>query len=110
MRSGQVKVDAVEADALPAELRKLSQAELQKHVDEAWTRRSQIQGQIAELGTQRQAYVESEMKKTGLDASKSFDVVLRGAIRSQARASGLEFPAEKAPVAPTPVAKVDDGC
>jgi hypothetical protein len=91
-RSGEIKLDAVKADDLPAELRKMSKVELQKHVDATWTRRSELQKQIAELGTQREAYLSAELKKSGQDASKSFDVVLRGAIRAQASAKGLQFP------------------
>jgi Mg-chelatase subunit ChlD len=109
-RSGEIKIDAVKADDLPVELRKLSKADLQKHVDAAWTQRSQIQKQIAELGTQRQAFVSAELQKSALDPSKSFDVVLRGAIRTQARAKGLQFPEESKPVTPEPLAKLDDDC
>jgi hypothetical protein len=109
-RSGEIKLDAVKAEDLPAELRKLSKAELQKHVDTQWTQRSQLQKQIAELGTQRQAFVTAEMRKSGLDPSKSFDVVLRSAIRTQAQTKGLQFPEETKPVTPTSVAKRADDC
>lgn len=91
-RSGEIKLDAVKADDLPVELRKLSKADLKKHVDAAWTQRSDLQKQIAEVGTQRQVFVDAELKKSGFDGSKSFDVVLRRAIRTQAIAKGLEFP------------------
>lgn len=109
-RSGEIKLDAVKADDLPVELRKLSKAELSKHVDATWTQRSQLQKQIAELGTQRQAFVTAELQKSGLDPSKSFDVVLRGAIRTQARAKGLQFPEESKPVPLGPLAKAKDDC
>lgn len=109
-RSGEIKLDAVKADDLPADLRKLSKAELQKHVDATWTQRSELQKQIAELDIQRQAFVAAELQKSALDPSKSFDVVLRNAIRTQARAKGLQFPAETQPVTPAPLAKVEDGC
>ena len=89
---------------------KLSKAELQKHVDATWTQRSRLQKQIAELGTQRQAFVDAELLKSAVDPSKSFDVVLRGAIRTQARAKGLQFPEESQPVTPEPLAKVRDDC
>jgi hypothetical protein len=109
-RSGQVELETVKADDLPVELRAMSKDDLRKHVDAQWTQRSRIQQEIAELGTKRQAFVESEMQKSGLDASKSFDAVLRGAIRSQAGAKGLQFPAETKPVTHSAVAKVEDGC
>ncbi|MFN0244373.1 MAG: vWA domain-containing protein [Planctomycetota bacterium] len=91
-RSGEIKLDAVKAGDLPTELRKLSKAELQKHVDTTWTQRSELQKQIAELGNQRQAFVNAQMLKSALDPSKSFDFVLRNAIRAQAIAKGLVFP------------------
>jgi len=109
-RSGEIKLDAVKAEDLPAELRKLSTADLSKHVDATWTRRSQLQKQIAELGTQRQAFVTAELRKSGLDPSKSFDVVLRNAIRTQAQAKGLAFPEEIRPAAPASLAKAPDNC
>jgi hypothetical protein len=109
-RSGEIKLDAVKADELPVELRKLSKAELQEHIDATWTKRSQLQKEIAELGTQRQAFVDAELQKSALDPSKSFDTVLRSAIRTQARTKGLQFPEESKPVTLEPLAKGDDDC
>jgi hypothetical protein len=109
-RSGEIKLDAVKADDLPVELRKLPLAELQKHVDATWTQRSALQKQVAELGMQRQAFVDVELSKSALDPSKSFDVVLRGAIRTQARAKGFSFPEGSQPVPIGPLAKAKDDC
>jgi len=100
----------VKAEELPVELRTMSKDELAKHVDATWTQRAQLQKQIAELGTQRQAFVDAEMQKSGVDASKSFDTVLRGAIRTQANAKGLQFPEATKPVTPAPIAKAADDC
>ncbi len=108
-RSGEIKLDAVKADDLPVELRKMTKAELAKHLDTKWTERTALQKQVADFGAQRQTFVNAELQKSALDPSKSFDVVLRNAIRTQARAIGLQFPAEIPSV--TPLAKKgEDGC
>ncbi|MBI5724251.1 MAG: VWA domain-containing protein [Planctomycetes bacterium] len=81
----------VPADALPENMKKMTVEERKAYVAEQGKKREEIQKQIKDLSTQREAYVKAEMEKKGLDESKGFDAALRKMIRQQAKAKGFEF-------------------
>jgi len=90
----------IEVAQLPENMRLMTLEQQQVHIDEAATQRGEIQKQIADVGTQRQAWLDTEMQRRSLDEEQSFDHQLRGAIRKQVSTRGFQFPAVVAPVVP----------
>lgn len=58
-------VKKVDKNTLPEEYQKLSEAELEKVIQEKTLERQQIQNDIQELSKKRQAYIDEELKKAG---------------------------------------------
>lgn len=88
--SGAVKLDEIDADALPEPLKPLPPAEQRKHVERLAAERDEIRKEIAEIAGQREAFIaekaeEADGFKDSLD-QKLYDVVAR-----QAEAAGLEY-------------------
>lgn len=87
---------AVSVEQLPEELQQMTLEQRQAHIEKMAAQRASLQGQIVELGRQRQDFIAAEMKKQGLDDEQSLDAAIRAAIRQQAVANGFTFPAEQA--------------
>lgn len=89
-KKGRVKVEAMRAEELPAELRDKSVAERKAYVASKAKEREAIQKQIVETGKQRDAFIEAEKaKQQGPDTS--LEGAILGAIREQARSRGFNF-------------------
>ncbi|MBN1554106.1 MAG: VWA domain-containing protein [Phycisphaerae bacterium] len=86
-----VDLEKVKTEELPENMKNMSVAERKKFVEEQRQKRADIQKQIREMNDKRLAYQKEEMKKKGLDDSKSFDANLRRAIRTQGETKGLVF-------------------
>jgi hypothetical protein len=85
-------VKKVPVDELNAELKKMTPEEREKHVKELLVKRSDIQKQINELNTKRQAYITEQAKKNPSKTDKAFDDAVKGALREQAKGKGLDIP------------------
>ena len=81
----------IAVEQLPEIMRDMTPEERQTHVEAMGTKRAEIQARVAEVNAKRQAFVTEELKKHALDESRSFDKVLRDAIRAQAVAKGFQF-------------------
>ncbi len=84
-------ITKVKEDDLPENMRKMTVAEREAYIAEQANRRAEIQKQIKDLGTERDAYVKKEMERKGLSEKSAFDAVLRTAVREQAVAKGFQF-------------------
>ncbi|MCA8979156.1 MAG: hypothetical protein KDC14_03945, partial [Planctomycetes bacterium] len=84
---------AIPDEQLPEDMRAMTLEERQAHIDATARKRAEIQQQIAEVGAQRQVWLQAEMQRLALDESNSFDHQLRTAIRTQVSQKGFEFPA-----------------
>ena len=69
--------------------------------------RTQIQTRIQEVAQQRQAFIDEEMQRQQLDATKSFGFVIRQAVREQAMTRGFTF--ENALANPAPEVEAEMG-
>ena len=105
LEQGSVKLEEVEEEELPENMRAMTLVERQAHVDGMKARRGEIKRRADALAAQRQQFIEAELRRQGSDESKAFDRVLREAIRGQAAGRGFRFeepepvqPAEEAPV------------
>ena len=88
--SGDVALDELDKDALPATLQAMAPAEQEAHVARLAEERADIQQRIAELADDRSQYLAKKVEEAGgLDDSldkKLYDVVSR-----QAAEAGLEY-------------------
>lgn len=87
---GEVELDAIETEELPAALQALDEAAREAKVQQLAEERQILHKQIRELADQRGDYIEAELKKSG-GADDSLDHQLYRAVQEQAAASGLEY-------------------
>jgi hypothetical protein len=91
-KSGSVKLEEVAVDDLPEEMRAMSDDERTAHVEALSARRAALQGEIATINEQYQAFLREEMARQAVDASKTFGSAVSNAVREQAAAKGFTFP------------------
>ncbi len=91
VRDKEVDLAKLKKDALPEELRELSNEELAKHVEKQRAERSAIQAQIKELSAARDKYIATERAKLAETSGESLDDAVTTSIRKQAVAEGFEF-------------------
>jgi hypothetical protein len=77
---------------LPEELRKMKPEEREKHLKKLAAERTAIQKEINALADKRDVYIREEMKKRPAAAQRAFDEAVRGTLRDQAKAKGIEVP------------------
>ena len=88
--SGRVDLSAMEPALLPAPLQAMAPEERQAVVEEQAERRKALSAEIKELATQRDEYLKREVTARG-GAKASLDAQLYGAVREQAKATGLRY-------------------
>lgn len=92
LREPKFDVKKVAVEELPPELRKMKPEEREKHVKKLAAERTAIRKRINELAGKRDAYIREEMKKRPSAAQRAFDEAVRGALRDQAKAKGIDIP------------------
>lgn len=93
--SGRVDLNAVAAAELPAPLRQMSKDEQVKVIKEKADERARLNAEIAELGKQRGAYVDADLK-TRPGSADSLDDKIYNAVKTQAAKKGLSYSAPAA--------------
>lgn len=86
------KFDAALKETLPDTLRKKSEAEILKLVEEQDKKRKAIQAEIQALNVQREKFIAEQKQATG---EKSLDDAIIAAIHKQAAAKRIEFEGKK---------------
>ncbi|MCA9291786.1 MAG: VWA domain-containing protein [Phycisphaerales bacterium] len=99
-RNKTVELAEVKVEDLPEAMQAMTLEERAAHVAAMDARRTELQAQIQEIGVKRTAFIAAEVQRQQLDQTKSFDFVIRQAIREQAGTKGFRFPALPAPPAP----------
>jgi hypothetical protein len=82
---------AVAVADLPETMRPMTVAQRRAHVEAMALRRAELRAEITVIGRQRESFVQEEIARRALDASKSFDFAVREAVRSQAQERGFTF-------------------
>ena len=77
---------------LPEDLKKLKPGERVEYVQKKLQERLEIQKQVNELNTKRDAYIREETRKQVNDPTRGFDRALRETLRDQAKAKGIQIP------------------
>jgi hypothetical protein len=92
LKEGTVSLEKLDAKALPEELRELDAAGRKAFVQKKEAERARIQARIADLGRQRQAFLEADAKKrAAAGAADSFDGKVAEAIRAQGARKGIRY-------------------
>jgi hypothetical protein len=92
LNNGKLKLAEVKKDQLPAEMQKLSEAELKTAVEKRQRERADLQAQIAKLGKQREDYLAQERQRlAAAGKADSFDEKVAQTIRAQAAKKGIEY-------------------
>lgn len=86
-----LKLEDIPDAELPEAMRGKTLEEKRAIIAASKAKRAELQKQVNELGVEREKFVQAELAKQNVDASKSFDLALRAAIRGQASAKGFTF-------------------
>jgi len=85
-----LKLDDLEEEKLPEELRKLTKEERVAYVEKALAERKELEKKLAELSRKRDEYVAAERQKNA-DKKDGFDEQVGKFIREQAKKKGIVY-------------------
>ena len=88
---GKVKLDALEKEELPEELRDKSAEEREKILGEKAKEREDLTQRIQELNEKRQAHIRKQLEENKLDKEGSLDYGIFECIKTQGAKRGLTF-------------------
>jgi hypothetical protein len=91
-KEGKVKVEELDEDQLPEEMKKMSKDERKKYIEKKKKEREEIQKRIAQLRKERDKYVTAKRKKMAGD--KTLDSVINTTVREQAVKKNFKFEKE----------------
>jgi hypothetical protein len=91
VQSGGRKVADLKDEELPAELKSMSVAQREQHVQELVTRRADINRRVQELQTRRLDFIEKQRANEAKPGAETLGDALLAAIRQQATDVGYEF-------------------
>jgi hypothetical protein len=92
LNHGKLKLESVQKDQLPPELRKLDGAQLRSELDRKQKERDQLQAQIQKLNRDRNDYLAHERQRLALEGKgDAFDQTVAQAIREQAGKKGIRY-------------------
>ena len=91
VQNKKIDLTKIPAKDLPKPMQSMSVEERIKYVEKLTLRRTELQKKINKLNTKRILHQKNEMEKQGIDEDKSFDAMLRRAIRTQGKSKGLTF-------------------
>jgi hypothetical protein len=88
-KEGKVKVEELEEDQLPEEMKKMSKEERKKYIETKRKERATIQEKINQLRKERDKYVAQKQKETA--GENTLDAVVIKAVREQAQQKNYQF-------------------
>jgi hypothetical protein len=92
LESKALRVDEVDADKLPADLRRLNKDELKSRIAETQQTRTKLQKEITELARQRDEYIRKENQRLAAKGNgDAFDEKVAGIIREEAKRKGMRY-------------------
>ena len=94
VRLGTVVLSELDAEQLPAEMRAMTIEERTLHVDRMLAERTAVQERIRELSALREADLMQQRAEHTAGDTSTFGRQVRDALRAQAAAKGLQFPAD----------------
>ncbi len=92
VRTGSVKLEEVDADELPPELKGLPPAERAAYVEARAKERAGLQAEIADLVGKRQAYLDAKTRElVSQGQGSAFDLEVARILREQAARKGISY-------------------
>ena len=88
---GGLAIESLEEEALPAEMRSMTKDERAAYVEGMASKRQEVQVRIAELGEDRQDYIDSERMKRADETEAGLDEAMLEGLRTLARGKGFEI-------------------
>jgi Mg-chelatase subunit ChlD len=88
--SGDVRLDEIDTEALPATLKPMAPAEQKVYVAKLATERDELQRQIREMSEDRDGYLAKKVEEAG-GLKDSLDQQIYETIKDQSAESGLEY-------------------
>jgi hypothetical protein len=89
VESGEVKLDEIEEENLPEEMREMGKDERAEYLAEKKAERDDLRRRIAEISKKREAYIKAKVAEAG--AEDSFDARVLSMIRTQALDKGITY-------------------
>ena len=87
----EVDLDKLAEADLPEEMKKMTPAERKAHVEARLAERGRIHKRIAELGLERDKFVDAERAKQGDAAASTLDTALIGVVHKEGSNAGWRF-------------------
>jgi hypothetical protein len=94
VEDGKVKLDKLETESLPEEMKSMNDQRKSRFVAEKSKERKKLKQEIAKLSKARDAYVATQKKKADVDAANTMNDALTNAIREQGSNKGFVSIAE----------------
>jgi len=91
VEQGKAEVTALEEEALPEDMRKMSKDERKKYVEERSEKRKDLQEKIKKLNAQREDYVAKKLKEQSGSEADTLDSAMIKAMRKQAVERSFTF-------------------
>jgi Mg-chelatase subunit ChlD len=92
LERGEAKLEDLEADELPEELRGLDEQQLAAAVEAKRAKRKEIQTRLDKLLAERNAFIVAERKRLAESGQgDSFDEAVSGTVREQAARKGIDY-------------------
>ena len=92
IKEGKVKLEEMDAEELPENMKKMTLVERQKYISSLQEKRTEIQKQIRTLNDKRTKFVAKKRKEmAAATGAKTLDAALIEAIREQAKAKKFTF-------------------
>lgn len=89
-KSGQKKLESVDKQDLPEEMRSMSPAQARAYVDAKAKARAELQARIQKLGAEREKFVAAKLKELeAKGGAKTLDAAMAESLREQAKAKGF---------------------
>jgi hypothetical protein len=88
-KEGKVKVEELEEDALPEEMKKMTKKERKEYLQKKKTEREKLQKRINELRKKRDKYVAEKRKK--MSGEQTLDEAIIEAVKQQAKKKKYKF-------------------
>jgi hypothetical protein len=90
-RSGNVDLETLEPEELPADMRAMTLAEKKAHIEKLLAEREAIQKEISEINSKRVAFVAKAREKMAAESESTLDTAMTKSVHTRAVASGFDL-------------------
>lgn len=90
-KDAKVSVEKMDAEALPAEMRGMNEAERKAYVEQMAKKRDELRGKIQKLEAERRTYVAAEESKRAAAGDKTLDAAVLESVHAQAKRADFSF-------------------